>query len=80
VYSAVAPAGSVIECRTVDVDVSTEIVIRRPREEVSAYAADPGRAPEWYVNIKRVEWKAPPPATIGSRVAFVAEFLGQKLE
>jgi hypothetical protein len=31
------------------------------------------------VNIKSVEWKTPPPATIGSRVAFVAEFLGRRM-
>src|SRR5262245_31063230 len=61
-------------------DVSTEITIERPRDEVAAYTADPARAPAWYVNIKRVSWKTDPPARIGSRVAFVAEFLGRTLE
>jgi uncharacterized protein YndB with AHSA1/START domain len=62
-----------------DVDVVTETVIRRPRDEVASYAADPGNAPEWYVNIASVEWETPPPVGVGSRMAFVARFLGRRL-
>ena len=62
-----------------DVDVLTETVIRRPVGEVSAYAGDPTNAPEWYVNIASVEWLTPPPAGVGSRMAFVATFLGRRL-
>src|SRR5216684_5926062 len=61
------------------VDVITEIEINRPRDRVSAYAADPSNAPQWYVNIKAVEWKTSPPLGVGSRIAFVAQFLGRRL-
>jgi hypothetical protein len=61
------------------VDVLTETVIARPIEDVAAYAGDPGHASEWYVNIKSVEWETPPPLQLGSKVAFVAHFLGRRL-
>jgi hypothetical protein len=61
------------------VDVVTEIVIHRPRAEVAGYAGNPDNAPEWYVNIKSVEWKSEPPLRVGSRLAFVAQFLGRRL-
>ncbi len=59
--------------------VETEIEIARPRAEVAAYACDPDNAIEWYRNIKAVEWESTPPLAVGSRIAFVASFLGQRL-
>ena len=61
------------------VDVLTETVIARPVHIVAAYAADPSNAPEWYVNIESVEWETEPTVEVGSRVAFVARFLGRRL-
>jgi uncharacterized protein YndB with AHSA1/START domain len=63
----------------VAVDVETWIEIAVPRARVAAYVSDPTNAPEWYVNISSVEWETPPPVTVGSRLAFVAHFLGRRL-
>jgi hypothetical protein len=61
------------------VDVTVETVIERPVEVVSAYAGDPTNAPEWHVNIKSVDWQTSPPVAVGSRMDFVAQFLGRRI-
>lgn len=62
------------------VDVRTEIEIARDRAEVAAFAADPENAPAWYRNIDSIEWEGGPrPVAVGSRMAFVARFLGRRL-
>ena len=65
--------------REVPVGVQTEIEIDRRRSEVAAYASDPDNATSWYENIKAVEWESPRPVAVGSRVGFVARFLGRRL-
>lgn len=62
------------------VDVRTQIVIDRPRDEVAAFAGDPDNAPRWYTNIKRVTWKSARPLAVGSQIEFGAEFLGRRLD
>ncbi len=61
------------------VDVVTETVIDRPVEVVAEFVGDPGHAPEWYVNITSVRWLTRPPVQVGSRMDFVARFLGRTL-
>ena len=61
------------------VEVTTWIEIARSRAEVAGFAGDPGNAPRWYENIESVRWETAPPVAVGSRVAFVARFLGRRL-
>lgn len=61
------------------VDVSTDIVIDRPRAEVAAFAAEPTNAPQWYENIQEATWVGPPGLAVGARCHFVATFLGRRM-
>lgn len=61
------------------VDVQVETTIKLPVGLVAAFAADPTNAPEWYANIKSVKWQTPPPVAVGSRMDFLAHFLGRRL-
>jgi uncharacterized protein YndB with AHSA1/START domain len=57
----------------------TETVIDRPRAEVAAYVSDADNATAWYRNITSVRWETERPARVGSRIAFVARFLGRTI-
>lgn len=61
------------------VDVSVETTIERPVEAVATFAGDPTNAPSWYANIESVVWQTTPPVAVGSRMDFVAHFLGRRL-
>lgn len=61
------------------VDVVTELTINASVGRVAAFAADPSNVSRWYKNISSVEWLSPKPVQVGSKVAFVARFLGRTL-
>jgi Polyketide cyclase / dehydrase and lipid transport len=61
------------------VEVTTDVQIGRPRAEVAAYAADPENATTWYENIVSSRWASAPPLAVGSRIEFVARFLGRRM-
>lgn len=61
------------------VDVQVETIIDSPPERVALFAGDPTNAPTWYANIRSIDWQTPPPAAVGSRMDFVAQFLGRRL-
>jgi len=63
-----------------NVDVVSDIEIEASVREVSMYAADPDNAPNWYEKIESVEWVTPPPLEQGSKLRFVAQSLGRRLE
>ena len=60
-------------------DVVSDIVIDRSPDVVAAYASNPDHVPDWYTNITSVDWKTERPVRVGSRIAFVAHFLGRTL-
>jgi hypothetical protein len=68
-----------IEVHEMPVDVLSEIEIRCPREVVASFAANPDNAPNWYANIRLVEWRTKPPLRVGSQIDFIAAFLGRRL-
>ena len=61
------------------VDVEVQAEIARPVAVVAAYAGDPDNAPQWYANIRSVDWRTDPPPRVGSQMDFVATFLGRRL-
>jgi hypothetical protein len=71
--------GTISDATDMPVDVLTEILISRPRHVVAEFAADPTNAPAWYRNIESVQWETEPPVATGSRISFVANFLGRRL-
>ncbi|MFC5380596.1 SRPBCC family protein [Aquipuribacter nitratireducens] len=62
------------------IDVASEVVVARPRPVVADFAVDPASVTRWYARIRDVRHLTPAPLEVGSRLAFVAHFLGRTLE
>lgn len=62
-----------------EVKVVTRIVINKPIDEVSEFAAHPDNVPKWYKNIYEVKWVTEPELKVGSQIAFKARFLGKDM-
>lgn len=61
------------------VEVKTQIVIQKPIDQVSHFAAHPDNVTKWYKNINEVKWVTEPELKVGSRIAFKARFLGKDM-
>ena len=59
------------------IDVTTEIVIKKPVADVAGYAASTDNAAEWSTNVRSVTWITERPLQKGALIAFQAKFLGQ---
>ena len=60
------------------VEISCEI--RRPVEEVFAYATDPAKTPEWKTSVLESRADPPGPLRVGSKIHTVMRFLGRRIE
>ena len=61
-------------------DVTVEIVIDRPRDDVTAYAMNPDNDPVWISGIQQARMLTEPPFAIGTTVERLAAFLGKRIE
>jgi hypothetical protein len=64
----------------VGVDVSSELVIARPRPEVAAFATEPANDPVWIGGIRSSRALQPGPIAVGARVERTASFLGRRID
>jgi hypothetical protein len=64
----------------VNLDVTAETSVARPRDEVATYVIDNRNDPIWIGGISESELQGEPPVAVGSRVRRVASFLGKRIE
>ena len=60
------------------IDVTAEVLVRRPRAEVAAYMFDPSREAEWTGGVVASRLLSPGRLREGSRVERVSRFLGRE--
>ncbi|MEA2192442.1 MAG: hypothetical protein QOI73_2563 [Solirubrobacteraceae bacterium] len=62
-----------------ELDVATEIEIAVAREQVAAFAADPGNATRWRETFKQAQPEHAGPPAVGSRIVFVSKVLASEV-
>ena len=62
------------------IDVQTQTVIGRPKNDVASFVMDPDNDPIWIGGIKEAKMVTDPPFAKGTKVKRVASFLGRKIE
>ena len=63
-----------------DLDVSAEVVISRPRKEVADYVENPENEAVWIGGIAASKMLTEPPVSVGTRVQRVAKFMGRRMD
>ena len=62
------------------VDVKAEVVIKRSRDEVAAFAMKPDNDPVWISGITEARMLTEPPVGQGTQVERIAYFMGKRIE
>ncbi len=62
------------------IDVTAEVTINRPREDVAKYAMDPDYDAVWIGGISEAKMLTDPPMGEGTQVSRVASFLGKRID
>ena len=62
------------------IDISAEIIIDRPKDDVASFVTNPGNDPAWIGGIVESEMLTDPPLGQGTKVRRVAKFLGRRME
>ena len=62
------------------IDVTSRIVVERPRATVAAFLEDPANDTRWIRALSRAEPLTPPPYTVGTRVHRIAKMAGRTID
>ncbi|HYF28713.1 MAG TPA: SRPBCC family protein [Baekduia sp.] len=62
------------------IDVTAEVTVARPRDEVAAFMVDPANDPQWIGGLREAALLGDPPLAVGSRTRRVASFLGRRID
>jgi len=62
------------------IDVTSELPVDRPAEQVFAFIADPENNPTWQKGMRSCRWTSKPPIGVGSTYEQHAGFLGKSID